>query len=324
MSALERHRQAVLPDLVSYASMDAVLAIAESSASAPEILQRFREQHEGRDDNSSRARVLYLEGRRLQMTGEHREAVTKFSEVIVRDDQLPEPFLRLAECLAASDEMARAEKTLRDALGRKNMQYADPWKLWAKLALVDLGRAAEEALASFPALDAESEEEPGSSYGADLRWVLERVASAEPVRINCGGGRYVDANGVIWERDRFFTSRSGPFPGRAISESKSKDDRLYQSWRWFFSRNLKSAAGYSIPLPSGNYEVTLDFAEVFWRDKERDPKREFDVVIEEKTARAAANHRSFTTTVDDGFLDIGVGRRRGDPKIAAIAIRRLE
>ncbi len=224
-------------------------------------------------------------------------------------------------------------------------------KLWTAVSLVDLGHSAKEAIAAFPAIPSEAERQSGATDGADLLWVLRRLESGQGVHINSGGDRYRGTAGITWGRDRFFTEGSLSFfdvmrrgswwgsRGPRVffrSISGTKDAPLYQTDRWFRSRGPSREAGYEIPLPRGNYEVTLHFAEIFWGAKDPEFKRAFDVIIEGKIARAAyepgargfatADHWSFQTTVDDGLLDVGFAHRQEEPppKISAIAVRAID
>jgi VCBS repeat-containing protein len=95
-------------------------------------------------------------------------------------------------------------------------------------------------------------------------------AEAENVvfAVNAGGPRYVDAAGTVYEADTRFSggstySRPAPIAG-------TNDDVLYQSGR------LGNFA-YAIPMPNGDYVVTLRFAEPYMTEA---GKRVFDVLIE--------------------------------------------
>jgi hypothetical protein len=161
------------------------------------------------------------------------------------------------------------------------------------------------------------------------------------VRIHCGGGEYRSPSGVVWGRDRFFTSghqdmedleRSDevedllPFAGDVHG---TESPPLYRTGRVFLSEDLHPA-GYLLPLPPGRYRVTLHFAEVRLKAPER---RAFDVLLEGKMVLenydpashgfATAEKKSFETEVRDGILSIEFVRRVRDPKISAIEIERL-
>ena len=151
--------------------------------------------------------------------------------------------------------------------------------------------------------------------------------------MNCGGAPYTDSRGSLWEPDRFFNRGAaygeslnprGPRPyGGDIAETT--DDPLYQTERWF-PPDEQVEASYRIPLPVGNYRITLYFAELC-----RSTTRLFDVSIEGQIllkdfdlatvpfATAHQEHRE--ARVDDGFLDLKFVHRGGqDCKVSAIEI----
>jgi len=73
--------------------------------------------------------------------------------------------------------------------------------------------------------------------------------------INCGGGAYKEAAGVrTWKADQYFTG-GGTYTRGALAISNTQDDTVYQSER-------NGAFNYEIPVPSGDYEIKLHFAEV--------------------------------------------------------------
>jgi hypothetical protein len=96
--------------------------------------------------------------------------------------------------------------------------------------------------------------------GADSSPASTVEATAAPpavagVRILCGapGRRVVDSSGQTWEGDRYFTGgRATSNPGARILNAP--DQALYQACR-------EGDFSYEIPLPPGDYEVRLHFAE---------------------------------------------------------------
>lgn len=75
------------------------------------------------------------------------------------------------------------------------------------------------------------------------------------IRINCGSSTsFTDSMGQVWEADRSFTgikegSTTLPILG-------TTDDVLFQTDRW-------GDFSYEIPVPLGDYEVVLWFAEIW-------------------------------------------------------------
>jgi Malectin domain len=76
----------------------------------------------------------------------------------------------------------------------------------------------------------------------------------ETILINCGGSRYNGTDGRRWSADRY-ASGGATFAGPASSIDDTDDDRIYWSERY-------GTFTYNIPVPLGNYEVILHFAEI--------------------------------------------------------------
>ena len=136
------------------------------------------------------------------------------------------------------------------------------------------------------------------------------------IRINCGGARYEDAKGIVWERDRFFT-QGYPYSGGKFTGAihNTEDDPLYQTERFFSPLGL-GPHGYGIPLAPGTYRVTLHFAEIAYSLPER---RSFDVLLEgnrvlerfdpsAEAGPARAQSSSHEVTIEDGLLESGIVR----------------
>ena len=107
----------------------------------------------------------------------------------------------------------------------------------------------------------------------------------------------------------------------------TEDDLLYQTARCFPTRR---GAGYRIPLPPGRYQVSLHFAEIWFRTR---GQRIFDVRIEEEVIQdyeplaagfATAQVKTVTVSVNDGLLDIQFVHRKDNPVISALEIERVE
>jgi tetratricopeptide (TPR) repeat protein len=342
VALLERYRSALAPDLPSFASIDAAL---DRLGGDPAALAEARGQLAASPGPvPGAARLAYLEGRLLGRAGKHREAAGEFAEVLAAEPRFPEPYLRRAESLRAEGDPAGAEKELRAVLGRRGLRYAELWNLWLAVSFVDLKRSPAEALAAVPdvasgfAAPARAPIRIPSLYGEDVRWLLERLAKGEPVRINCGGNEHRGPGGAAWSRDRFFTVGGSRFRFGATRVATpiegTGDDPIYQTERWF-SPHRDGAAGYRIPLPPGEYRVTLHFAEIYWpaRDRASGFRRSFDVLIEGtrvleeyspmEKGFAVADARDFTVGVLDGILDIEFVHRVENPKISGIEVNRL-
>jgi len=78
-------------------------------------------------------------------------------------------------------------------------------------------------------------------------------------RTNCGGPRYVDSKGQVWEADYGF---SGGTPySLAASIKGTADPTLYQTLR--YNPNPKTGMIYTFPEPNGAYHLNLYFSEIY-------------------------------------------------------------
>ena len=82
-----------------------------------------------------------------------------------------------------------------------------------------------------------------------------------------------------------------------------------------------------IPLPPGEYRISIGFAEVHFR---KPGKRRFSVLLESETVLDHYEPKIdteedfvFEKTISDGHLDITFGHELDNPKIATIAIDRI-
>jgi serine/threonine protein kinase/tetratricopeptide (TPR) repeat protein len=316
---LARTREALLPDAVSCASIDALLegpgtAGAPDAAGAPET------------PRASGAPGLYLEARRLQAAGNHEEALERLFRLTrdaspETDPPSIEPWLRLAECHVASGRPAEAERVLRERLA--DVPHDERlWEAWIRTSLVDLALDPRELLESFP--DVPAGGGAGGGRGADIRWLLEGLRDGKPLRVNCGAVEDTPAAGATWSRDRFHRGGVQRIHSREIA-SAAGEERLHEEQRRFPAGECR--AGYRFPLPPGRYRVVLAFAEI--DSNVRAPAR-FDVLIEGEPVLtglepiaagfATAVRKTLDVEARDGFLDIELAAGRGDPSIAAIEI----
>ena len=100
-----------------------------------------------------------------------------------------------------------------------------------------------------------------------------------PLRVNTGGGVFVDSLGNTWEADRPYANGPWGFYGSDRTADRgnqpisgTQDDGIYQKERWGLS-------GYIFNLPNGTYTVVLHFAETFAPGTGR---RVFDVSVQGK------------------------------------------
>jgi hypothetical protein len=73
--------------------------------------------------------------------------------------------------------------------------------------------------------------------------------------VNAGGPQYIGADGVSYQADAKFAG--GSVYTTTVAIAGSTDPRLYQSERY-------GNFSYAIPVPNGNYDVTLKFAEIYF------------------------------------------------------------
>ncbi|MBN1441963.1 MAG: tetratricopeptide repeat protein, partial [Planctomycetes bacterium] len=284
------------------------------------------------------SRIAYLEGRIRQRAGNLADAAEWFREAARLDGSRPEPCLRLADCLFAIGEPAAAEDELLGAVET----MAEPWGADAILGRwieesFRAGRPPAGLLARLP--------ERGKGFAADLRWLLERLAAGEAVRINCGGPEFTSTRGVVWSADRFHARGvrrirvldprdpvggpdASPLDVHLLEIEETDDDPIYRAQRAILGPS--PGALYRVPLPRGSYRVTFHFSEV---ERDQPGTRGFDVAIEGETvlsdfdpgARGFAKAKvvSRERRVDDGRLDLELRAKKGKPAIAGIEIEMI-
>jgi hypothetical protein len=150
-------------------------------------------------------------------------------------------------------------------------------------------------------------------------------ASGATVRVNAGGGRYVDSAGGVWEADQLYVAGSwGYLDGGTYATTdaiaNTSDPVLYQSERF-------NMTGYRFDVPNGRYRVTLKLAEIY---KTCSSCRVFDVRMENQTiwsnvdvfALAGGHDLAYDLSaqidVVDGQLAIDFAASIGQPAVKAI------
>lgn len=141
------------------------------------------------------------------------------------------------------------------------------------------------------------------------------------VRINSGGPAIIK-NGLQWSADQHFTG--GETYTEPLPIAGTDFHALYQSERY-------GNFGYAIPVPRGNYNVKLHFAEIYWKEK---GERVFKVNIEETqdtlnnfdiVASAGGSQKSLVVSFDsievkDDTLNLDFSGILDNAKISAIEI----
>ena len=157
---------------------------------------------------------------------------------------------------------------------------------------------------------------------------LHTTNSGTNVRINAGGGEFTDSNGNSWSADTGYNT--GNVAITTLQISGTTDDALFQTVRW--DRQPEPELSYSLPVPNGQYDVNLYFAEsyVFATGG-----RVFDVYMEgtpvldnvDVYSEAGANTALVKTVpiaVTDGQLTIDFIHQVENPTVSAIEVVQLD
>lgn len=153
------------------------------------------------------------------------------------------------------------------------------------------------------------------SIQANFAAVAGNVVSA----INCGGSKFTDSTGVVYNADTFFSG--GSMSSTTASISGTIDDALYKTWR-------SGTFSYSIPMTNGNYSVTLKFSD----NVSVAGQRVFDVLTEGVTqvsrldifAAVGTNTAKDVTvpvSVSGGVLNINFKNIAGYAKLNAVLVK---
>jgi Malectin domain len=148
------------------------------------------------------------------------------------------------------------------------------------------------------------------------------AAGQTPVRVHCGGAKYTDSKGNVWQADYGFKE------GKALTNSSAvvgtPDPALFATYHW-------DPGAYSFQVPNGKYQVNLYFAEGTPSD-EKVGARIFDVTVQgadvfpslDVFSEAGANEaliKTTTASVTNGTLTIGFKYDSGsEPDVSAIEI----
>lgn len=148
-----------------------------------------------------------------------------------------------------------------------------------------------------------------------------------PLRINCGGPKYIDSLGNVWMADqkadtdnksyptvRFsYTAGTALFTGAPIANTDN--DMCYQTAR------IGNNFDYNIFLPEGNYKVTLKFAEISPECKENGA-RVFNVSVNRMGEKFIA--KGFTVISDLDIYAETKGLNKAVDKEFTVPIDRLQ
>jgi hypothetical protein len=132
------------------------------------------------------------------------------------------------------------------------------------------------------------------------------------LRINCGGGSYLDSAGHQWSADTGYTG--GFVSGTSDAIHHTEDDMMVRTVR--YEDTPENTLPYTFSVPSGTYQVNLYFADIY-DGTAGIGKRIFDVAIEDQVyidnldIYALVGHDtaliySFETIVSDGEITIAL------------------
>jgi hypothetical protein len=153
-------------------------------------------------------------------------------------------------------------------------------------------------------------------------FVVEKWDGASQWGINAGGPRLVDGNGIVYEEDMFYSSGA---------RAATSDHLLEVGEGGPYRTERFGAFSYDIPLPDGVYQVTLKFAEIYWKEP---GKRVFDVSVEGREVLVGLDlltrvgvrepyDYSTLAVVEDGELNLVFTPRVNWAKVSAILIEGL-
>jgi pectate lyase len=168
----------------------------------------------------------------------------------------------------------------------------------------------------------------GALSSADAAVVNVQEAPSDYIQlVNAGGPGYTDGEGNRWSADQPYTPGGWGYVGGKTHSTRdpianTADDSLYQSERY-------GNFSYKFDVPDGLYDVTLYFAEIYWKEAGR---RRFDVLIEGDLVLdnydifATAGHDAALALVfpelwvEDGQLNIEFITVNDHAQTAAIAV----
>jgi hypothetical protein len=143
-----------------------------------------------------------------------------------------------------------------------------------------------------------------------------------PIRVNCGGAKYTDSKGNVWQADSGF--KAGKAVNNNASITGTPDPTLFKTYHW-------DPGAYSFQVQNGKYQINLFFVEATPAD-ERSGARVFNVSVQgtivfpsfdifSEAGANAALIKTTTASVTNGTLTIGFGYGSGaEPQVSAIEI----
>ncbi|MBI4584486.1 MAG: tetratricopeptide repeat protein [Planctomycetes bacterium] len=172
MEQLKKYSPMLLPDMVSYLSIDAALEGLKPGSVEEKRLEENYLPLAARDNRE--ALLHYLRGRILERGGKQRQSIPCFLEAVALDPTRREPFFRLVSSLRSAGDPQKAEWWLRQGANKKLSQSEDFWNLWIGVSLAVLRRSPKETLESIPL---ETAADQAGAPITELRWSLEQLAA---------------------------------------------------------------------------------------------------------------------------------------------------
>jgi hypothetical protein len=298
---------------------------------------RDRKRLEVYDANSAREirerHLAYFDGRVLDREGKHAEAALKFG-LAAADSAAPEPWLRLIDSLCAAGKREEVATRLREALEGGSLGEGSLHGAWFHRLSVGLRLGPAELRDAWEELPSVAGDRfdgvkgtPGeaTSFRGRIGWMLGELARTGTLRIDAGGRGFVDPKGRVWIHDCFYDSSNDTTNG--LSFSGTDVEQLHRTERWFVEEEGDPPA-YRIPLPCGDYFVTLHLTEPWFRAR---GERVFGIALEDRAAMdffeplapgfCHCQKRVFRVSVEDGALDLRGIYRVAYPTISGLEIQ---
>ncbi len=177
----------------------------------------------------------------------------------------------------------------------------------------DSGSSSSSSTSSSGSSTSSSSSSSSSSSGTALGAIV--------AAINVGSSASTTYNGVTYSADQH--SLGGAQNQTADTISGAAGSELFNSERY-------GSFTYNIPVPNGNYQVTLHLAELYW---EAPGERSMSAVVEDQVAledfdtyQTAGHDTAYTTepvtvTVSDGLLTITASATSDNAALAGILVR---
>jgi hypothetical protein len=168
---------------------------------------------------------------------------------------------------------------------------------------------------------------PIAAQTAGVPGTTQTTATAQTIRVNCGGSAYTDANAQVWQADTGFNN--GTVASNTANIAGTANQPLFHATRYGLGRKGAPLI-YTFPVAAGSYHVNLYFAETSTRSQTVGA-RSFNVKIEgnmafqnlDVFATVGANtalEKSADTVVTDGNLTIEFDSVQGLAEVNAIEI----